>query len=125
MGYILLPPDKKYLVCNNDNHWHLFSSKLEYNCLDKKWYIETDKEAKCKNVYSMRDYSFDNLEKHPFNYGLFCHFKYVGNHIFGFGDYYTDKYNSFYFSENENIIRMISSILGKAVCKDCVDALYL
>ena len=85
MGYILLPPDKKYLVCNN-NHWHLFSSKLEYNCLDKKWHIKTDKEAKCKNVCSLLDYSFDNLEKHFFSYGLFCHSKYVGNHIFGFGD---------------------------------------
>lgn len=38
---------------------------------------------------------------------------------------YTDEYNSLYFSETENIIRMISSILGRAVCKDCVKSLYL
>lgn len=104
----------------------MFSSKLEYNCLDKKRHIKIDKEAKCKNICSLLDYSFYNLEKHSFSYGLFCHSKYVGNHIFGFGDYYTtDEYNSLYFSETENIIRMISPILGKSVRKDCVKSLYL
>ena len=39
-------------------------------------------------------------------------------------NYYTDRDNSFFYSDNENIIRIISSIIGREVCGDCMSILH-
>lgn len=124
MGYILLPPE--YIENANSNNWHIFNAKRVsykkisiYNSsictIDK----DEDYQIKARGNCIIKPEGFDKV---PFTYIL----PNEQNGLYHFVDYYYTFYNktSFYYSNNEDIIRIIASIIGKETCGNCMQIMH-
>ena len=118
MGYILLPPS---YINDNLNNWHLFDAELNFsnNIIINKNIAECNNKSIFLKYNKVEEY----LTKEKFNYYLLCNSKNVNNRI-GSGYYYRNGNNSFFYSDDENIIKMLASLLKNQVCSNCIGNLY-
>lgn len=130
MGYILLPPE--YInSCSEDSNiqnWHIFNCQIlnsrnhysnnliDFNpiCNKKNIYnnIDIDKLYKKELFYFIVTYNFYKLK------GAYT------NNFIGKNRYYTNNRRDFFYTENLDIIRLLSAALGEKVCGSCIAHLY-
>ncbi|WP_157154487.1 MULTISPECIES: hypothetical protein [Brachyspira] len=118
MGYILLPPA---YIDNNLKNWHLFCADLDF--LNNIITIKNTSECNNKDVLLKDTNIKEYLIKEKFNYYLLCNPRYLNNRI-GSGYYYRNSSNSFFYSDDENIVKMLASLLENRVCSNCIGSLY-
>lgn len=119
MGYILLPPE--YIDGNKNDNYHVFLANIINNNGNEFICIEDD--SICildMHLLKNNDILMNHIRKLDFYYLLPTRYS-IFNEI---DNYYTDRDNSFFYSDNENIIRIISSIIGREVCGDCMSILH-
>lgn len=127
MGYILLPPDYIYSYSEDSNirNWHIFNCQILHmknnyknNFIDlspicnKKIYNNIDKLYKRKLCDFLVTYNFTKLKG-----------SYTNNFV-GRNRYFTNYRRDFFYSENLDIIRLLSAALGEKVCGSCISCLY-
>ena len=146
--YILLAPE----YFESKKNWHLFKAKIigdnnkeltlrDYGnilgiyCHIKKNEVKTKEEDKKiekikfkllnkTSECGIRNRNKDKIENENFesfvieyNLNLICNF--IGDDI-----YYTDENRTFFYSDDENIIRILACALGRDVCGVCMSKLY-
>lgn len=117
MGYILLPPsliENRYV-----KNWHLFHAERD---IDRIHLIK--KTSECNSEILSKNSIIEKTIKEKFNYYLLCNKDYFKLNRIGSGYYHTNADHSFYYSDDENIIKMLASILEKQVCAKCISQLY-
>ena len=146
-AYILLAPE----YFESKKNWHLFkveaidetSESLEFyksifDCKDEeyitigKYKINIEDLAECKekvedkininskcyksinlNYYLQKSDKKYELQKKDVKYSLIKKL-----------EYFTDENQTFFYSKNENTIRMLACLLGRSVCGTCMATLY-
>lgn len=116
MKYALV--SQKYIDGEDINNWHLFEAKADTDIQ----YIDIAKESICgKSVKNLRVIV---TEKPFFYYLLKERGIVIVKDVNVAGSYYSNIENTVYYSDDENIIRVLAAILGKDVCGTCVSHLY-
>lgn len=110
----------KYLKGASVKNWHLFKIKQKTVNSDDKINITVKNKFECNEI--INNFSIDVMPMPFFYYML--NDNGVINDVYVDGSYYTDKDNTVYYSDNEDIIRVLSAFLGRGVCGTCVSALY-
>lgn len=141
MGYILLSPEHiEFTDEKEDKNWHLFKAKKskgepdlyqqmkEIACCEEEYsvnIIDDDCLPECKEeVKGEQDININskyyksipieyNLKKGTIKYNLIEKL-----------EYFTNENQTFFYSDNEDTIRMLACLLRRNVCGRCMATLY-
>lgn len=149
MGYILLSPE--YIESKEGENWHLFKAKKVKGKPDLRQQMEElaygveeyiveiidddclpeckEKASECKEeekvikcICKCIDISSKYYESIPIEYKLKK--RTTRYNLIEKLEYFTDKEQTFFYSDSEDTIRMLACMLGRCVCGNCIKTLY-
>lgn len=123
MGYILL--SNQYIDGIKNNNWQIFKAKFDGEKIIFESNAICDNSIIVNSSYNLFEYDYELNIKLPYRKLEFYYLLPCQNNILHeIDNYYTDRNNSFYYSDNENIIRIIASIIGREVCGNCMQIMH-
>ena len=114
---------KNTLNCKHENYITIGKDKINIKDLNlaeckEKVKVKKNISSKCYKSINLNYYLQKNNEKYELQK------KDVKYSLIKKLEYFTDKKQTFFYSKNEDTIRMLACLLGRRVCGTCIATLY-